>query len=570
MTREIQQNLAIQARAIQADIDQMLFERFENASVWRRSELMEDLRLGDVDKRVTNYLVGLQRGYGDVYVELDCVDAENKILASSMSSRIGIVVPSEADDLLSVSSQLSGDVAKLWLADSKTLDERAPLVINAAIPSAYPASGGARARMRMALNVRPLNRLLDAAAQGKRVIVVVDSKGRLVLGSNQLRGRQLPDLRGQEVARDIVRSGNADMLDHSPWLAEPALTGRATSKPLSGFGGSGWTTLIFEPIDEALAPVSRMAIAFATLFAIILVGTVLAASWIASAMSRPIATLTERTRRHQQGLAGSMEQMPGSVITEVEVLARAYDDMFRSLEHSRQELVRASKMAVLGELGAVLAHEVRTPLGILRSSAQILMRNPGLGSDGMELMHFIESETERLDRLVSTLLDTARPPRLQPVDCNLHELLARCVQMHDLKGGGQSSLDSPIRLELNATAPHIVADPEQLQQVFFNLLSNAHEAAGRDGCVALSTFDAPAGICIECEDSGPGVPPELESAIFEPFVSRRTGGFGLGLAVVRQIVAAHNGAIRVGTSRWGGARFTVCIPHIAPITGALQ
>ena len=570
MTREIQQNLVIQARAIQSDIDQMLFERFENAAVWRRSELMEDLRLGDVDKRVTNYLVGLQEGYGDVYAELDCIDAEHRILASSQSSQIGAMAPFEAKERLSVSSRLSGDVAQLWLADSKTLDERGPLVISAAIPSAYPASGGAGARLRMSLNVAPLNRLLDAAAQDKRVIVVVDSQGRWVVGSNQLRGRPLPDRQGQETTRAIAQGRSADMLAHSPWLAEPALTGRAASLPMPGFGGSGWTTLIFEPIDEALAPVSRMAVAFASLFAVVLVGTVIAASWIASAMSRPIVKLTERTRRYQHGRTAAVESMPESVITEVEVLARTYDEMIRSLEQSKQELVRASKMAVLGELGAVLAHEVRTPLGILRSSAQILMRNPGLGPDGIELMHFIESETERLDRLVSTLLDTARPPRLQPMSCNLHELLARCVQMHDVKRGGQPSLASPILLELNATTARTVADPEQLQQVFFNLLSNASEAAGPNGRVALSTFDTPAGICIECEDSGPGVPPELESAIFEPFVSRRTGGFGLGLAVVRQIVAAHHGAIRVGMSRWGGARFSVCLPPISPNSDALQ
>ena len=570
MTHEIQENLGIQARAIQSDIDQMLFERFENAAVWRRSELMEDLRLGDVDKRVSNYLVGLQQGYGDVYAELDCIDAKSRILASSMSARIGEVAPPESDERLSVSSRLSGEVTQLWLQDAKLLDDHAPLVIDAAIPSAYAASAGAGTRLRMSLNVGPLNRLLDAAAQGRRVIVVVDSQGRWVVGSHQLRGHPLPDPSGRNATRAIAQGQSPDVLAHSPWLAEPALTGRAASASMPGFGGSGWTTLIFEPLDEALAPVSRMAIAFASLFAVVLVGTVAAASWIASAMSRPIVTLTQRTRRYQQGLGGLVDAMPGSVITEVKVLTRTYDEMIRSLEQSRQELIRASKMAVLGELGAVLAHEVRTPLGILRSSAQILMRNPGLGPDGLELMHFIESETERLDRLVSTLLDTARPPQLQPVRCNLHELLTRCVQMHAVKRGDQAAFASPIRLELNATNAWTVSDPEQLQQVFFNLLSNASEAAGPTGQVALSTFDTPAGICIDCEDSGPGVPPELESEIFEPFVSRRTGGFGLGLAVVRQIVAAHEGVIRVGTSRWGGARFSVCLPHVSPSEGALK
>ena len=569
MTREIQQNLAIQARAIQSDIDKMLFERFENAIVWRRSELMEDLRLGDVDKRVTNYLVGLKQGYGDVYSELDCLDADNRIVASSLSSRIGAILPRDDRDLVSVSAGLPTDAASLSLPRTSTLDGRTPLLIMAAIPSSYPASAARTARLRMAVDLSPVNRLLDAAAQDKRVVVVIDSQGRWVAGSNRLRGRRLPDLEGQERTLAIARSPSMDVLESSPWLAEPTLIGRAASVAIPGFAGSGWTTMVLEPMDEALAPVSRTALAFASLFAIVFVGTTLAAGWIAAAMSRPIVALTDRTRRQQQGLVAPAGAMPSSVILEVEVLTRAYDDMMRSLEQSRQELVRASKLAMLGELGAVLAHEVRTPLGILRSSAQILMRNPGLGVDGLELMGFIESETERLDGLVSTLLDTARPVQLARVACDLHELLAKCVQMHELKRAAVTAPQHPVGVEFNAAAAWIAADPEQLKQVFFNLLSNATEAAGADGFVALSSFGKPGCVCIDFEDSGPGVPPDMEADIFEPFVSRRAGGFGLGLAIVRQIVSAHDGSISVGRSRWGGARFTVCLPIVASVGGAL-
>lgn len=572
MTREIQQSLAIQAQAIQSDIDQLLFERFENAVVWRRSELMEDLRLGDVDKRVTNYLVGLQQGYGDVYAELECVDAQGKVLASSLSSRIGTPAREVDDARVSISTALSGDVATLALPKADSLDARAPLLIQVAIPSSFAASGVARAQLRMALNVAPIARLLDAAAQDRRVIIVVDPQGRWVAGSSRLRQLPLPDSQARALTRAIAQGSDAGTLDRSPWLDEPALMGRASAVPMPGFGGSGWTTMVFEPVDEALAPVSRMATIFASLFAIVLVATLAAATWIASAMSSPIAALTQRTRRQQQGLppvAGGGQSM--SFIAEVHVLASAYDEMILSLEASRRELVQASKMAMLGELGAVLAHEVRTPLGILRSSAQILMRNTGLGADGLELMRFIESETERLNTLVSTLLETARPPQISPINLDLHELIARCVQMHDLKRMSEFEGQQSIRLELNASSAQVFADPQQLQQVFFNLLSNAAEAAGDSGLVAMATIDSPGGICIECDDSGPGVPSALENAIFDPFVSRRAGGFGLGLAVVRQIITAHDGTIRVGKSRWGGARFTICLPQGGrTATGAIQ
>ncbi len=570
MTREIQQNLAIQARAIQSDIDQLLFERFENAVVWRRSELMEDLRLGDVDKRVTNYLVGLQQGYGDVYAELECVDSQGKVLASSVSNRIGTPALEVDDARISITTALSGDAATLSLPKVDTLDARAPLLIQVAIPSSFAASGLARAQLRMALNVAPISRLLDAAAQDRRVIIVVDPQGRWVAGSSRLRQRPMPDAGARALTRAIAQTTEASILDRSPWQSEPALMGRASSVAMPGFGGSGWTTMIFEPVDEALAPVSRMAAISATLFGIVFVATLVAASWVASAMSSPIAALTRRTRRQQQGLPPDPDGQATSRIAEVQVLASAYDEMILSLEASRRELVQASKLAMLGELGAVLAHEVRTPLGILRSSAQILMRNPGLGADGLELMRFIESETERLNKLVSTLLDTARPPQPSPVSLDLHELIVRCAQMHELKRASEFQSQPPVLLELKASSVHVFADPQQLQQVFFNLLNNASEAAGGSGRVAMSTIDGPHVICVDCDDSGPGVPFELENAIFEPFVSRRAGGFGLGLAVVRQIITAHNGSIRVGKSRWGGARFTICLPQSGrAATGAI-
>lgn len=561
MTRQIQQSLSIQARAIQSDIDQGLFERFENALVWRRSELMEDLRVGDVDKRVSSYLVGLQAGYDDVYDSLDCVDRSGRILASSAPSRIGMLASRDSEGLNSVSARLVNDGATLSLPKSQGLGDRSPFVIRTTIPSSYPAPPSGPNELVLSLDVAPINRLLDAAALDKRVIVVIDGQGRWVAGSSQLRGRRLPEEAARARTRDLARSDFTGIVESSPWLDVRALGGSAASLATPSFAGSGWTTLVFEPVDEALAPVWRMATVFAGLFAVVLVATLIAATWIASAMSRPIMTLTARTRRYQAGLGVGTDEVQGSVISELDVLARAYDEMIRSLEQSKRELVRTSKMAILGELGAVLAHEVRTPLGILRSSAQILKRNPALGLEGLELMEFIESETERLNRLVSTLLDTARPPRLELVECDLHELLAKCVQMHDLKQGSGIG-QSPITVELKAFNALIFADVEQLKQVFFNLLSNAAEAAGVDGRVAISTRDLGPQVCIDCEDSGSGVSPELEMDIFEPFVSRRAGGFGLGLAVVRQIVAAHRGVIHVGKSRWGGAMFTVCLPCI--------
>ncbi len=569
MTQQIQQTLSVQARSIQSDIDQMLFERFENALVWSRSELMQDLRFGDVDKRATNYLVGLQSGYGDVYESMECLAPDGAVIASSIATHIQTRRDDTDPKLISLVARLNGSSATLSLPQATSLDDNAPIAIETEIRSPYDTPANPPSRLRLALSAKSISRMLDAAAFGQRAILVLDRQGRWVAGSSRLRGRRLPDAQEQRVGQMVSRAVDTGIVEQAPWLDAPALTGRGHSRPTQGFAGTGWTTVVFEPVDAALAPVSEMAAIFAGLFGAILMATLLAASGIAATIARPIVALTERTRRHQRGVLTVAAAPARSRIAELDVLTEAYDEMVRAVDHSRQELVRTSKMAMLGELAGVLAHEVRTPLGILRSSAQVLMRNPRLDADGMELMRFIESETERLNRLVSTMLDTARPrhPDLMPTDLN--GLLRRCAQMHELKRNGDAS-DNRIVLALAAKDPVVSVDAEQIMQVFFNLLSNASEAAGDAGTVELATRDEEAFVCVSCEDSGTGIPPELKDKMFDPFVSGRTGGFGLGLAVVRQVVSAHGGRIDVVTSRLGGAAFLVRLPRPAEIASGLS
>ncbi|MCK5983946.1 hypothetical protein KMY60_27875, partial [Klebsiella pneumoniae] len=135
-------------------------------------------------------------------------------------------------------------------------------------------------------------------------------------------------------------------------------------------------------------------------------------------ISRPIVALTEFARQFRQG-AAQLPAVPETTISEVVELHHAYVEMIGALERSREQIVRAGKLAVAGEMAAIMAHEVRTPMGIVRSSAQLLERQPNLGEKERELIGFIISETERLNRLVTMLLECARP---QPPDFRPHDL----------------------------------------------------------------------------------------------------------------------------------------------------
>jgi len=139
------------------------------------------------------------------------------------------------------------------------------------------------------------------------------------------------------------------------------------------------------------------------------------------------------------------------------------------------------------------------------------------------------------------------------------------------RGGAAPELESRIELDLRARDCVIEVDAEQLMQLIFNLLSNALQAVDpQQGRVCLSTADA--GECLEiaCADNGPGVPEALAERLFEPFVSQRAGGIGLGLAVVRQVVEGHGGKIQVGRSPWGGGLFSVSLPRRAAMNSTLQ
>ncbi|MEK8049191.1 ATP-binding protein [Ideonella sp. DXS22W] len=595
MQAQIAESLAVQAGGLQADIDRMLFEHFENARVWSRSELMQDLRVGDVDKRVSHYLADLVDGYREQYVAMDCRDEAGRVLAATRPGAIGQLAPDAARLQPSLTAQLRSGPAQLLLAPVPVLAARRTLAVQTPVASAYPeaaptaasapvataaaarvASAPALARLHLDVDVTPFERLLDGAAVGRRQIVVIDGEGRWVAASRGLRERALPSPEGQRAAlARLLAAAPADqarteVLPGTPWLDEPVILGVGRSRPGSALAHAGWTTLVLQPAGEALAPVRQMGQIFVGLLAVVLGGALAAATWMSGAIARPILALTQAARRWQAEGTPPDAGTRSSRITELGELGRAFDDMVRAVQRSRETLVRSAKLAMLGELAAVMAHEVRTPVGIVRSSAQLLQRDKGLSDDSRELLGLMQAETERLNRLVTTMLDTARPraPSFQP--CDVHALLQRCAQMQRVQpgqAGPAASADAPggvpVRIRAEAADPVIEADAEQLIQALYNLMHNALQAVGPGGRVELSAQDdaATGMLVLACADDGPGIPPEIAERLFEPFVTRRGGGIGLGLAVVQQVVQAHGGQIRVGRSDWGGSLFECRLPR---------
>jgi len=238
--------------------------------------------------------------------------------------------------------------------------------------------------------------------------------------------------------------------------------------------------------------------------------------------------------------------------------------------HLQQEAVRQERLAALGGMAAVLAHEIRNPLGAIKGLAQFLGEKQAADPSQMEMTQTIAQEATRLERLVNDLLSYARPrpPDRQPtaVPGVLGEVV-RLVLPAAEAGGVVCRLDVP------AEVPPIAADPEQLKQLFGNLALNALQAIPKGGKLTfvVRSPDGKGGprraVEVAVDDTGAGIPAADLPRVFEPFYTTRTKGTGLGLAICKQIVEAHGGAIRVARTGPEGTTILVTLPVEGPAHG---
>jgi two-component system, NtrC family, sensor histidine kinase HydH len=553
MESAIEYDLAVQASAVASDINKIMFERLENAATWSTLDVMQDLQVQDVDKRLSNFLAKLKTGYGGVYRELYALDARHRIIGSSNPADLRRQL-----DSFDPWRQLTLAGAQLSLERPLRDGENISLVIRTPIRSQFGSH--MLGDLQLVFNWAQIDQLLDAVGGSKRMVALIDEHGQLLAASRTLRDAGL--LRGQPLADWHLSPRLTGAFKHAgpPVWPSDVVVGMGRAADFAGFAGFGLSTLIIQPNQDALAPVRHMAFISLAVLAGLALTTLVAAGWVSRAIARPIVALTEFTRqfKHGQTKISSLPAASG----EVGELGEAFVKLMQDIEQSQRQLIQASKLAAVGEMASVMAHEVRTPLGILRSSAQILRREPAISDEGRELMIFIESETERLNGLVSAMLDSARPRPLRKALADLNTQARQCGSMllAQMEKRGIS-----ITYQLDAVSPFIDCDVEQMTQVMLNLLLNAMQVLPENGQIQLVTRDDSEQLFIEISDNGPGIPPDARARIFEAFFFGREGGVGLGLAIVQQIVTAHGGEITVGEGELGGARFIVRLPRKAGI-----
>ena len=232
------------------------------------------------------------------------------------------------------------------------------------------------------------------------------------------------------------------------------------------------------------------------------------------------------------------------------------------LQQTQLEVLRAEQMSALGQLAAGLAHELRNPLTSLKLLVQAAVEaGSEAGLRGRDLA-VVADETARLDRSLQTFLDFARPPGLVKRRADVRQVLNQTLELVSARASRQGV---SIHSDFPSQPLLIEADHEQLRQVFLNLVLNSLDALPHGGAIRVSAAVEVAaggedGVAIIVADDGPGISAELAEQIFEPYVSMKDAGLGLGLAICRSIVAAHGGRITAASGPAGGAIFTIRLP----------
>jgi len=289
---------------------------------------------------------------------------------------------------------------------------------------------------------------------------------------------------------------------------------------------------------------------------------------LAYLVQRPMVELQEKIEQVSQGnldVAVSFSRRND----EIGDLGRNFNHMMQQLRESREEIERlhrtqmsrAEHLATLGELAAGLAHEIRNPLAGIAGVIEIIGRDLPSTSPARAVVKDARQEIVQINRILTDLLETARPHPPQIFLSNLNTTVEHAVML-----ARQQVISRPIKIELQQAPdlPEVEHDSDQIHQVLLNLLLNAVQAMEGPGTIRVEIGSRDAYATVVVSDTGRGIPAQNLSNIFRPFYTTKGNGTGLGLSLARRIVEEHHGRIEVSSVVGKGSKFEVVLPFRMP------
>jgi signal transduction histidine kinase len=321
--------------------------------------------------------------------------------------------------------------------------------------------------------------------------------------------------------------------------------------------------LLFLLVSSSLDPGPRnnvIAVAAAGAF-VICVAVIMV---LAVQVRRPMMELQDKIARVQLGdmdVAVSFAERND----EIGDLGRDFNDMVAQLKASREEInhlhqtqmSRAEHFATLGELAAGLAHEIRNPLAGIAGVLDIVSRDLPESSVAREVIHDAKQEAVQINRILTELLDTARP---KPPQFRVIDIVGTAE--HAVLFARQQAVTKRINIEFEVkdALPPVEHDPNQINQVLLNLLLNSIQSMDKAGTIRVSLQPVDDAVAIIVSDEGKGIAPDHLPNIFRPFFTTKGHGTGLGLSLARRMVESHGGTISVASALGEGTEFTVRLP----------
>ena len=306
----------------------------------------------------------------------------------------------------------------------------------------------------------------------------------------------------------------------------------------------------------------QVALVFLSALGISAAAALLLGHLLARRITRPLEALRASARQVAAGHLEARVAVPAS--GEVRELVAAFNAMTGDLAASRERAAAAERVAAWREVARRLAHEIKNPLTPIAMSVETLRDalehgRPDFKEIFAEGTAAIQEEVRRLKRIVDEFSRFARMPRPEPAPAAAADLVDALLALYPAPPSG-------IRLvrEVQGGLPVVAVDRDQILQVLLNLVRNAVEAMPGGGEVRVGARREGEEVLISVSDTGPGIPPESQQSIFEPYFTTKEGGTGLGLAIADRIVQEHGGRLEVASPPGGGATFTVRLPVNAP------
>ena len=272
---------------------------------------------------------------------------------------------------------------------------------------------------------------------------------------------------------------------------------------------------------------------------------------------RDIRNLTTFT--NQAGLAIDNARLFEMEKNFVEELKRQVDIAKRELEQTQAQLIQSERLSALGEMAAVVAHEVRNPMASIRASAQRISKKIANEDPNKKYTRYIIEESDRLERVVKNILLFSGDSTPQSVDTDMNKLLEDVLYF--LQPEIESSQVQLVKM-FDESISMLKIDPALIRQVLLNVIQNGlHFMVNRERRdLKVATMQDGTNIIVEISDTGPGIPEENIRKIFDPFFTTKPSGTGLGLAISNRIIEAHKGRIEVQSVLNYGSTFKIILP----------